>query len=365
MLKKYFPTTQHFVVLSIGLFFMFSGLIKLNDPIGFALKIEAYLRAFASDIHNLFLQFLPYTLPIAIAVCMLEVLLGLALVGRFRTRLVVLALIGLTIFFTLLTGYTVWFKRIDSCGCLSEAIPLTPLQSFLKNILLLFLLGWLVRKKSSSSNATTSFTRISLFTLMALGSLGLGLYVGRHLPIIDFGRYRVGTYIPHLTQPQKPLRYQYWLEKNGKITVSETYPVDEPCRLVKTELLNPLDRPLVTNFTIWNEDREITQELLQGNKLICIVKHPHRLAAQTYAILQTYLQQSPQAIDMLVLLPFHEAKEALPSEARSEVGWGSADLLQSMIRSDVGFMLLQHGTVKGKWADTSLPSLYKALLQLR
>ena len=161
---------------------------------------------------------------------------------------------------------------------------------------------------------------------MVLCSLGLGLYAWRHLPIIDFGRYRIGTYIPHLTQPQKPLRYQYWLEKDGKTTVSDNYPVDDTFRLATTELLNPTDGPLVTNFTIWNEDREITEELLHGNKLICIVKHPHRLAAKTYAILQRYIQQSPQPVDMLVLLPFHEAKEGLTSEARSQVGWGSGGI---------------------------------------
>lgn len=344
---------------------MCSGVIKLNDPVGFALTIEAYLRAFASDIHQLFLHFLPYTLSIAIAVCMLEVLLGLALVCRFRTKLVLLALIGLTVFFTLLTGYTVWFKRIDNCGCLSEAIPLTPLQSFLKNILLLFLLGWLTRKNNSSNHTTVSWTCIGLFILIVLGSLGLGLYAWRYLPIIDFGRYRVGAYIPSFTQPQKPLRYQYWLEKEGKITVSNGYPTDNSFRLVKTELLNPVDRPLVSNFTIWSQDREITQELLQGNKLVCIVKKSHRLTTQTYTTLQAHVQQSPQPIDVLVLLPFHEDKEGLPSEARSQVGWGSADLLQSMMRPEVGFILLQHGTVKGKWADTSLPSLHKRLLQLK
>jgi hypothetical protein len=365
MFKKYFPTTQHFVLLVIGIFFMFSGLIKLNDPVGFSLKIEAYLRSFAKDIHPLFLQFLPYTLLIAITICLLEVLLGLALVGRFRIRLVLLALIGLTIFFTILTGYTVWFKRIDSCGCLSEAIPLTPLQSLLKNMVLLSLLSWLAQKNSSLSHDNPSFIHIGLFSLTILCSLGLGLYTWRHLPIIDFGHYRVGTYIPHLTQPQKPLRYQYWLEKNGKTTISEAYPVNEDYELVKTTLLNPTDGPLVTNFTIWNEEQEITQELLQGNQLICIVKLPQRLDAQTYALLQAYIQESTQPINMLFLLPFHQSKEGLPSQARSRVGWGSADLLQSMIRSDVGFMLLQHGTVKGKWAATNLPSLHKALLQLR
>lgn len=365
MLKKHLPITiQDFVLLAVGLFFLFSGLIKLNDPVGFAWKIEAYLRAFAEDIHNSFLYFIPYTLPIAISVCMVEVMLGAALVCKFNTRPVLLSLMGLTVFFTLLTGYTVWFKHIDSCGCLGEAIPLTPLQSFFKNILLLFLLSWLLRRERLSSSIF-SLTNISLFILTTLCSLCLGLYVWQHLPIIDFGRYRIGTYIPQLTAPQQPLQYRYWLKKDGKTTINDNYSLDGTSLLIQTELLNPSDGPLVTNFTIWSEGREITQELLEGNKLICIVKQPYRLTTEAYLMVQAYARQRKQPLDILVLLPFHETKESLPAEARSQVGWGSADLLRSMIRSEVGFMLLQDGTVKGKWADTSLSSLPKTLMQLR
>ena len=365
MIKKYFPTFSHFILLAIGLFFIFSGLIKLNDSVGFSLKIEAYLRAFASDVHKVFLEFLPYTLPIAISICILEVVLGVALVGKFWTRLVLLALLGLTLFFTLLTLYTLWFKRVDSCGCLSEAIPLTPLQSFIKNILLLLILGWLIRKRELPSSTCTLLTQTGLLILATACSFFIGWYTLRNLPIIDFGYYKIGTYIPHLTQPQKPLRYQYWLEKDGITTASDTYPMDGAFRLIKTELLNPADRPLVTNFTIWNENKEITQEILQGIKLLCIVKHPRQLTNEAYSLLQAGMQQSSQRIDLLWLLPFHEAKESLPMEARSQVGWGSADLLQSMIRANIGFILLQNGAIMGKWSDKNLSKLREAFMQLK
>lgn len=363
MLKKK-SSAYHFVLLAIGLFFMFSGLLKLNDPVGFAWKIEAYLRAFTTDLHQLFSQFLPYTLPVAIAICMLEVMLGLALVCRYKIKAVLMVLMGLMLFFTMLTGYTIWGKRIDSCGCLSEAIPLTPLQSFFKNILLLFLIGWLMRRNKYLPHATPALPHLGLLTLVGISSLGIGLYTWLYLPMVDFGYYSIGTYIPKLTEPKKLLRYQYWLEKEGQITTTARYPTDGTYRLIKTELLNPTDRPSVTNFTIWNEEKETTQELLVGNKLICILKRPHLLTIQTYEILQTCIQQSAQPIDMLVLLPFHETKEHLPSKAKLQVSWGSSDLLQSMMRSDVGFMLLQNGTIQGKWPESSLSKLCQTLQQL-
>ncbi len=56
--------------LLVGLLFIFSGLIKLNDPMGFSFKLGDY---FAADVLNLpFL--LDYTLPIALFVVVLEVL---------------------------------------------------------------------------------------------------------------------------------------------------------------------------------------------------------------------------------------------------------------------------------------------------
>jgi len=69
----------------VGELFIVSGLVKANDPIGFAYKLEEYFEdgALAYRIKELFgapefsLEWLiPYALGISIAICVIEILLG-------------------------------------------------------------------------------------------------------------------------------------------------------------------------------------------------------------------------------------------------------------------------------------------------
>ena len=64
----------------VGVLFIFSGLIKLNDPIGFSFKLEEY---FGPTVFNL--DFLiPIVLPMAIFIVILEVVLGIFLIIGFN-----------------------------------------------------------------------------------------------------------------------------------------------------------------------------------------------------------------------------------------------------------------------------------------
>ena len=57
----------------VGVLFIFSGFIKLNDPIGFAFKLEEYFGPTVLDLPF----FIPYALGISIIVVVFEVLLVL------------------------------------------------------------------------------------------------------------------------------------------------------------------------------------------------------------------------------------------------------------------------------------------------
>lgn len=138
--------------LGVSLTFILSGTVKLNDPIGFSLKINAYLRAFSWDFTTLFLKLVPYNLALAIGVCTLEVVLGVALLLKFQSKFTLRALLLLTSFFSCLTLYTAVFKRVGSCGCFGDLLPLTPWQSFFKSVLLLLALGWLCQNRISLKN---------------------------------------------------------------------------------------------------------------------------------------------------------------------------------------------------------------------
>src|SRR6195952_2099464 len=118
----------------VGLLFIFSGLVKINDPLGFSYKLEEYFEVF----HITFLN--GFALSISILLCALEIILGFALLIGVRPVKVAWGLLLLIIFFAFLTFYSAYFKVVQTCGCFGDAIPLTPWQSFSKDLVLLLLI---------------------------------------------------------------------------------------------------------------------------------------------------------------------------------------------------------------------------------
>jgi uncharacterized membrane protein YphA (DoxX/SURF4 family) len=110
----------------VGLLFIFSGLIKANDPLGFGYKLQEYFEVFHISFFN------DYATAFAILLCTLEIVFGALLLLGFWTSKVVWGLLITIVFFTFLTFYSAYFKVVTSCGCFGDAIPLTPWQSFSK-----------------------------------------------------------------------------------------------------------------------------------------------------------------------------------------------------------------------------------------
>lgn len=79
----------------VGILFIISGWIKLNDPMGFSFKLEEYF-----EVGVLNLPFLvPYALAIAIAVVIFEVLLGIMLLVGYKPKFTVWSLLLMIVFF--------------------------------------------------------------------------------------------------------------------------------------------------------------------------------------------------------------------------------------------------------------------------
>jgi len=130
---KYLLTISRFIV---GNLFIFSGVVKANDPLGFSYKLEEYFHEFG--MHWSWLD--EILVPMAAILCIVEIVLGVAVLVGYKMKLVSWSLLLMIVFFTILTGASAIFEIVRSCGCFGDAIPLTPWQSFYKDLILLALI---------------------------------------------------------------------------------------------------------------------------------------------------------------------------------------------------------------------------------
>ena len=87
----------------VGSLFIFSGGIKINDPVGTQIKLEEYFQVFSSDFTSMFEVFIPFSLFISVFLCCLEIVIGFALLLNFRMKITSSVTMGLIIFFTFLS----------------------------------------------------------------------------------------------------------------------------------------------------------------------------------------------------------------------------------------------------------------------
>ena len=120
----------------VGLLFIFSGVIKINDPVGTQIKLQEYFEVFSSDFSSIFEIFVPYALILSVFLCTLEVVIGVALLMNYKMKITSKVTLGLILFFTFLTFYSAYFNKVTDCGCFGDAIKLTPWESFYKDVIL-------------------------------------------------------------------------------------------------------------------------------------------------------------------------------------------------------------------------------------
>jgi uncharacterized membrane protein YphA (DoxX/SURF4 family) len=213
MINKYVDPFSRFFV---GGLLIFSGLIKLNDPIGTQIKMEEYFEVFTADFGSFFHYFIPWALEIGMIMIILELVLGVAILIYWRMNLTAWLLLLMMTFFTFLTFYSAYFNKVTDCGCFGDAIKLTPWESFTKDIVLMIFVAHLFWYRKNYKPLLPALTGNIIVTATAALSLVVGIYAIRHLPFIDFRAYRIGNNIPQqMIAPEQPI-IEYIFEKEGK-----------------------------------------------------------------------------------------------------------------------------------------------------
>ncbi|MGB1043328.1 MAG: DoxX family protein [Tenacibaculum sp.] len=304
----------------VGLLFIYSGFVKLVDPIGSQYKFQEY---FSADVLNL--EFLiPYTLPFAILLIVSELVLGVMLLVGYKPKLTVWSLFGLNLVFLFLTWYSYTYNKVTDCGCFGDALKLTPKETFYKNVvfmifIVILILGLKHIKPLISNKVGTLATYASVFI-----SFAIVYHVLQHLPIVDFRAYSVGTNIA------EGMAYQ---DDSDEI-------------------------PPIHDFEIGTDDGDKLEEMLTKEKAMLIPIYELEKAdlEGIPVVSQVAKKAKEKGYEIYILsadamLYDEEALNAFKEKYNMPYVYGTCDgtALKTAIRANPGIITVEKGTIVGKW----------------
>ncbi|MBI1782635.1 MAG: DoxX family protein [Sphingobacteriales bacterium] len=210
----------------VGVLFIFSGLVKANDPYGLSYKMLEFFEAWNFHLLD------NYTLAFSVLMNAFEIIAGVAVLLGWRMRLFSWLLLLLIIFFTFLTGYALLSGKIKTCGCFGDCIPLTAKQSFIKDLVLLALILLIFAYRNKIKPIFKSSLSVSMLAIVTALSFGFQWYVMQYLPVKDCLPYKVGNNIveqmkvpANAVLPVTETIFIY--EKGGKqYTFTDRFPAD-------------------------------------------------------------------------------------------------------------------------------------------
>ena len=260
-----------------GLLFIFSGLVKAIDPLGLAYKMQEFFEAWANAgfIKGLMETMGEQALAFSIGMITLEVVVGMAIILGWQKKIMSWILFLLILFFTFLTSYVLFSGKIKACGCFGDCIPLTPIQTFTKDIILLILAIILLLNQKYILPVARQTILLGIMLLAITATLFLQFYVMKHLPLADCLAYKKGNNILELRKmPPNAIPDKYMISfvysKNGKSEAfsSENLP-DSSWEFVERKQIlvaeGKYNTPLINDFSLITFSGNDTTEAILSN----------------------------------------------------------------------------------------------------
>ncbi len=351
----------------VGVLFIFSGLIKLNDPVGTEIKMEEYFDVFSQDFGSVFHYFIPWSMNIGMFLIVLEIALGVAILLHYRMTRTTTVMLLLMIFFTFLTFYSAYFNKVTDCGCFGDAIKLTPWESFTKDIILMvFVLHLFWYRRSYVPVLRTREGDAAILAVVVISTF-VGIYAIRHLPFIDFRAYRVGNHIPSQMLPPEAPIIEYVFEKDGKEISSRQFLAAEEGYTYKSSRVVNEDKikPKITDYAVYSKTGDaITDSTFHGRKLFLIMVDVNKASTDHIDAIRTLTSGLAGKVDCMILTSSPEGDvERFLSTNQLAVPYGFSDatVLKTIIRSNPGIALWREGTVLGNWHHNDTPEVADVL----
>lgn len=361
----------------VGILFIISGLIKLNDPIGFSIKLEEYFVIFGMDWLNSF------ALALSVIICAVEVVLGIALLLGILQKQLAWVLLLMIIFFTWLTGYSAITNKVTDCGCFGDAIKLTPCQSFSKDVILLFFIAIIFVSRKRISTSLSSTKQIMYVSIAYVITMVLGVYSVMYLPTVDFLPYKVGNNIPELMKipegaPVDSFETKMIYQKDGKeqaFTLKDYPWQDSTWKWVRTDniLIKEGYKPKIKDLRIADADgNDYSEDIIKHpDYSIWIVAYDlEKSNAASYAKLKALAETLEKNLKIRTI-GLTSSNDLTTEKFRHENNlafpfyYCDATTLKTMVRANPGILLVKNGVVEGKWSHRGMPTYDELIKQLK
>lgn len=355
----------------VGLLFIFSGLIKANDPHGLSYKMREFFEAWHTEFFN------SISLISSIGMNILEVVAGVAIIIGWRSKLFSWVLLVLITFFTFLTSYVLFSGKIAACGCFGDCVPLTPQQTFTKDVVLLVLILIIFFYYNKIQPLFSPKISASLIVLSFVLVAGMQWYALEHLPYKDCLPFKKGNNI--LEQMKAPVdavsdsfAIFYTYKKNGQLVKinAEKFPDDFDSTYVqvgeeeKTLIRKGNSTPKISDFTLKTLDSSIniTEQVLnqQGKYVIIFVKEFPSATTTISSFVKLDLINKFQAQNIPVYIVTSDV-EAAANIVIKGVTFLKLDgtVLKTAARANPTYFLMQGATILDKAAAIDAERLIK------
>ena len=350
----------------VAIVFILSGFVKLIDPFGTAYKISDYVETV-----NIILP-LWLAITASIILSLTEFTLGLNLLFKANYKATTKIILAVVAFFFVLTLVIAITNPVQDCGCFGDALVISNWATFFKNVALLFFSCILVRYYDKYKYKFKSSNRNNITLIFIVFGLFLSIYSIRHLPLIDFRPYKVGTHIPEKMKvpegmPHDEYETTFVYEKDGvhQQFTEENYPwQDTTWRYVSSEnvLVKEGYKPPIYDFAIEHPEwGDITEDILQSDNFTFMLVLPSAKEASLkhadkIEIIASLAQNKGYNFMLLTASIGSEIDEFLQHFTVPMQVYNMDEItLKTMVRAYPGLIILKDGVVLEKYNHCDIP----------
>lgn len=356
-MKRGYNIFRRFCAFVLGAVFLITGILKLMDPVG----SEFIMKSYFSFLHIGFMDFSAKFFGVAFALT--EAVLGAALMSGVWRKVVGIAVVALTTFFTLLTLVLLIFNPVMDCGCFGEAMHLTHLQTFVKNVILCVLCcGAFIPMRELDRPVKVKYVS---FALTACSLVALLVYSLVALPLKDYTAFHPGAMLQAAADEQYKdfSEPEFIYEKDG---VTQAFSLDalpdSSWNFVDSRIRQD-DFAAGTVLTLTDDAGEYCDSLATQGNVLVVSAYKKLSAGRIEGIESLVADARAVGLTPIVLVPSDDVLAAA-SEKRaaledSLVYYSDYKTLATLNRSNGGATWISDGQIVRKWSYTLRPSREK------